>query len=93
VGIKRVIQPGLEHDDVARIAVQYLGHRDAECIDFLTAKAGDRGGIRSVVKHCERAYQLAQLDERTAVTVQDLHAASKMMGEAAIPARGRDNGS
>lgn len=88
VGIKRVIQPGLEHDDVARIAVQYLGHRDPECIDFLTAKAGDRGGIRSVVKHCERAYQLAQLDERTAVTVQDLQAASKMMGEAAMPVRG-----
>ncbi len=78
VGFRRAINPGIGAEDVARIAAQYLGHTEQECIRFLTAKAGGIGGIRSVVKHCERACYMAHLDGRHAVILPDLEAAAAM---------------
>lgn len=81
IGFRRAIAPGLEPGDVAKIAIQYLGHTDEECIRFLAAKAGGVGGVRSVVKHCERAYFVAQAEGRSRVTVDDLHAAAALRGD------------
>jgi hypothetical protein len=81
VGIRRPVNPGVGQDDVEKIAVQFLGHRDEECIAYLTAKAQGVGGFRAVVKHCRLASRIARIENRKLVEVRDLEIASITLGD------------
>jgi DNA transposition AAA+ family ATPase len=89
LGIRRAINPGIDREDVEKIAVQYLGHKDPECIEYLQAKGAGVGGIRAVVKHSEHASQIALEHDRNWVTVEDLRAASARMGTDRVGGNGR----